>query len=103
MLPLKYWTPNGFETSSIRYNLNRQRRVKEFRTPTATESKSCTYTYNNVGYRGDSTHKKGFRIMSIGCSLTEGVGINDDETWPHQFTKMIKRWCRPEFWLWRKK
>jgi hypothetical protein len=89
MEPLRYWSLNGFESSSVRYNLNGQRRVKEFRSPTATEWKSCTYTYNNVGYRGDSTHKKGFRIMSIGCSLTEGVGINDHETWPHQFTKMI--------------
>ena len=27
--------------------------------------------------------------MSIGCSLTEGVGINDNETWPAQFCKLI--------------
>jgi hypothetical protein len=86
---LRYWSPNDFEISSLRYKLNGQKRVKEFRTPTSTETKSCTYTYNDLGYRGDSMHKKGFRIMSIGCSLTEGVGINDDETWPNQFTKMI--------------
>ncbi len=89
MKPLDYWTPNHFEISSIRYKLNGQKRVKEFRTPTATETKSCIYTYNNLGYRGDSIHKQGFRIMSIGCSLTEGVGINDDETWPNQFINLI--------------
>ena len=86
---LKYWSLNEFEISSLRYKLNGQRRVKEFRSPTSTKPKSCTYTYNDLGYRGDLIHKKGFRIMSIGCSLTEGVGINDNETWPHQFTKMV--------------
>ena len=33
--------------------------------------------------------KKGFKIMSIGCSFTEGIGVNDTETWPHQFTNLI--------------
>ena len=89
MESLKYWSPNEFEISSLRYKLNGQRRVKEFRSPTSTKPKSCTYTYNDLGYRGDLIHKKGFRIMSIGCSLTEGVGINDNETWPHQFTQMV--------------
>ena len=91
MESLKYWSPNEFEVSSLRYKLNGQRRVKEFRSPTSVKTESCTYTYNDLGYRGDSIHKKGFRIMSIGCSLTEGVGINDNETWPHQFTKMIPK------------
>ena len=27
--------------------------------------------------------------MSIGCSITEGVGVNDNETWPHEFCKLI--------------
>lgn len=89
MESLKYWSPNEFEYSSLRYKLNGQKRVKEFKTPTNTKIKSCVYTYNDLGYRGDSIHKKGFRIMSIGCSLTEGVGINDNETWPHQFAKMV--------------
>jgi hypothetical protein len=89
MESLKYWSPNEFEISSLRYKLNGQRRVKEFRSPTSVKAESCSYTYNDLGYRGDSIHKKGFRIMSIGCSLTEGVGINDNETWPHQFTKMV--------------
>jgi hypothetical protein len=86
---LKYWTPNEFESSSFRYNLNNQKRVKEFRPPGSIKPMSCTYTYNNLGYRGNSVHEKGFRIMSIGCSITEGVGIEDNETWPHQFSKLI--------------
>ena len=27
--------------------------------------------------------------MSIGCSFTKGVGVNDNETWPHRFAKHI--------------
>ena len=49
----------------------------------------CTYTYNELGFRGDSIHKDGFKIMSIGDSNTEGVGVNNDETWPAQFSKLI--------------
>lgn len=89
MKSLKYWSPNEFEISSLRYKLNGQKKVKKFWSSTSIQTKSCTYTYNDLGYRGDLIHKKGFRIMSIGCSLTEGVGINDNETWPNQFTKMI--------------
>jgi lysophospholipase L1-like esterase len=29
------------------------------------------------------------KIMSIGDSNTEGVGVNNDETWPSQFSKLI--------------
>jgi hypothetical protein len=28
--------------------------------------------------------------MSLGCSITEGVGVNDDETWPAQFCSHIE-------------
>jgi hypothetical protein len=49
----------------------------------------CTYTYNSLGFRGDEPNKTGFKIMSIGCSITEGVGVNDDETWSAQFCKLI--------------
>jgi hypothetical protein len=33
--------------------------------------------------------KQGFKVMSVGCSHTEGIGVNDDETWSHYFSKMI--------------
>lgn len=84
MKSLRYWTPNDFETSSLTFRLNR----KKIKLATD-DSGLCTYTYNELGFRGDSIYKKGFKVMSIGCSNTEGVGVNDDETWPHQFTKLI--------------
>jgi hypothetical protein len=43
-----------------------------------------------LGFRGDSIKKEGFRVMSLGCSITEGVGVNDNETWPAQFCNHIE-------------
>jgi hypothetical protein len=88
MNPLKYWTPDEFEISSFKYNLN-GRKGNSFKTSGSDNTGLCTYTYNELGFRGDSIQTTGFKIMSIGCSLTEGVGVNDNETWSYQFTKLI--------------
>ena len=87
MNPLKYWTPKGFEVS---YHHSLKKRINQ--TYTISEnggSNLSTYTYNELGFRGDSINKKGFKVMSIGDSMTEGMGVNDNETWPHQFSKLI--------------
>jgi hypothetical protein len=88
MNPLDYWKPETFEISSYKYQLD-GRKNKTFNTSGSDNTGLCTYTYNELGFRGDSINKEGFKVMSIGCSLTEGVGVNDDKTWPHQFTKLI--------------
>jgi hypothetical protein len=88
MNPLKYWNPDGFEISSHQYKLC-ERKGKTYKTSGSDNSGSCTYTYNELGFRGDSIKKEGFKIMSFGCSNTEGVAINDNETWPAQFTSLI--------------
>jgi hypothetical protein len=88
MNPLKYWTTNEFEVSSYKWNLS-ERKNKVFKQSGTDTSELCTYTYNEVGFRCDSFTKAGFKIMSIGCSLTEGVGVNDNETWPYQFANYI--------------
>jgi hypothetical protein len=88
MKPLQYWTPEGFEISSYKWPLS-ERINKQYKTSGSDNTGLCTYTYNELGFRGDSVHKTGLKIMSIGCSNTEGVGVNDDETWPHQFSKLI--------------
>ena len=71
---LKYWTPAGFEISSYKWHLD-ERKNKSYRTSGSDNTGLCTYTYNELGFRGDSIDKKGFKIMSLGCSLTEGVGV----------------------------
>lgn len=89
MKPLQYWNPNGFEISSYRFSLN-DRRNKFHKTSGSDNSELCLYTYNELGFRGDSIHKEGFKVMSLGCSITEGVGVNDHETWPSQFCSHIQ-------------
>lgn len=89
MKPLKYWTSDGFQISSHKWLLN-EKFNKVHKTCGSDNTGLCVYTYNSLGFRGDSIHKKGFKIMSIGCSLTEGVGVNDNETWSFQFSKLIE-------------
>jgi hypothetical protein len=88
MSPLKYWNPEGFEISSYKYSLD-LRVNNRYQTSGSDNTKNCQYTYNELGFRGDSPTKNGFKVMSIGCSLTEGIGVNDKETWPAQFCSHI--------------
>lgn len=85
---LKYWTPEEFEVSSYKWGIS-ERKNSTHRTSGSDNSGKCSYTYNELGFRGDSIEKNGFKIMSIGCSNTEGVGVNNDETWPHLFSIKI--------------
>ena len=89
MNPLQYWNPEGFEISSYKYSL-RERVNQTYTTSGGDNTNLCTYTYNELGFRGDSIKKEGFKVMSLGCSITEGVGVNDDETWPAQFCNHIE-------------
>ena len=88
MNPLEYWKPETFEISSFHFKLD-ERKGRTYRTSGSDNTGLCLYTYNELGFRGDSINKKGFKVMSIGCSITEGVGVNDNETWPHEFCKLI--------------
>ena len=88
MKPLQYWNSEGFEIASYKYSL-KGRINQTYKTCGSDNTGLCTYSYNELGFRGDSIHKKGFKVMSIGCSLTEGVGVNDNETWSAQFCSHI--------------
>jgi hypothetical protein len=89
MRSLRFWKKEGFEvTTENVWNLTE--RVNSVHTTSGNdESGTCTYTYNELGYRGDSIYKGGVRILSVGDSHTEGVGVSDDETWSHQLSKLI--------------
>lgn len=89
MKPLKYWDPQGFEISSYKYSI-KERINQKYTKSGSDNTDKCTYTYNELGFRGDSIKKEGFKVMSLGCSITEGVGVNDDETWPAQFCGHIE-------------
>jgi len=89
MKPLEYWNPEGFEISHHTYPL-KERANKTYTTSGGDDTNLCTYTYNELGFRGDSIKKEGFKVMSLGCSITEGVGVSDSETWPAQFCSHIE-------------
>lgn len=84
----QYWNPEEFEISSYKFNLSK-RVNKTYTTSGSDNTNLCSYTYNELGFRGDSVKKEGFKVMSLGCSNTEGVGLNYEETWTSQFTKLI--------------
>jgi hypothetical protein len=84
----KFWNPETFEISSYRFRIN-ERINNSYTTSGSDNTGICTYTYNEFGFRADSINKQGFKIMAIGDSFTEGVGVNDWETWPHYFTQHI--------------
>lgn len=88
MNSIKFWKKSGFDVASYKWKLE-ERRNKSFNGSGSDTSNTNTYTYNELGFRGDSIYKDGFRIMSVGCSHTEGVGVSDGETWPHYFSKLI--------------
>lgn len=88
MNAIKFWTTEGFDVATYRWKLE-ERVNKQFNGSGSDNTGKCIYTYNELGFRGDSISKKGFKIMSIGCSLTEGVAVNDNETWPHHFSQLI--------------
>lgn len=85
---LKFWTVEGFEISSYRQQIF-ERANSTFKSSGSDNTGKCTYVYNELGFRGDSIHKTGFKILSIGDSNTEGVGINYDDTWPAQVSQCV--------------
>lgn len=88
MKSLDFWTVDKFEISSHQYKLS-ERVNKSYNGSGTDQTGLCKYSYNELGYRGDSIYKDGFKIMSIGCSVTEGVGVNDNETWSFSFCDMV--------------
>ena len=89
MNSLQFWMKETFDvTSESTWNLAERKNT----TSTISgndNSGMCSYTYNELGFRGDSIYKGGYRILSVGDSHTEGVGVNDNETWSHQLSKLI--------------
>jgi lysophospholipase L1-like esterase len=82
MNPLKHFNKDTFVTSTYLNGLEKHKNQK-------IKVDGCEYTYNELGFRADSIYKDGIKIMTIGCSNTEGVGVNDNDTWPALLCSMI--------------
>jgi len=52
---------------------------------------SITYEYNKFGFRSDDFDQPADKkIIFIGCSFTEGIGLPNHHTWSYQLLEMIK-------------
>lgn len=85
---IKFWNADTFEVSSYKWSIN-ERKNKSYTASGSDNTGKCRYTYNSLGFRGEEPTKEGFKVMSLGCSHTEGVGLNDNETWPYQLCKLV--------------
>jgi hypothetical protein len=88
MNPLKYWNSKTFDVTNHRWFLD-ERKNKTFTTSGSDSSSTNIYTYNSLGFRGDEIPLKNKKLMAIGCSHTEGIGVNNDETWPYYLSKLL--------------
>jgi len=66
----------------------RDRINKSYNTSGSDNTGVNTYSYNEIGYRGDSINDN-IDILAIGCSHTEGIGVSDNETWPYFVAKEL--------------
>jgi len=85
---LKYWNSTTFDVTNHKWPL-RDRINKSFTTSGSDNTSINTYTYNELGFRGNSLPLTDDKLMAIGCSHTEGIGVNDDETWPHYLSNLL--------------
>jgi hypothetical protein len=87
MESLNFWKPEGFDIASYKWLLE-ERKDREI-LGNGSDINGCFYTFNELGFRGDSPKKKGIKIMSVGCSHTEGIGVHDRQTWSYYLSRMI--------------
>lgn len=88
MESLKYWNKNTFDVTGSKWQLS-ERKNKSYTTSGSDNSGKNIYTYNQLGFRGDTLPLKGKKLMTVGCSHTEGVGVNNDETWPFYLSRKL--------------
>lgn len=88
MESLKQWNPKTFDIASYKWHL--KERVNKEILGNGSDTGNCYYTFNELGFRGDSPKKKGMRIMSVGCSHTEGIDVHNHQTWPHILSRKIQ-------------
>lgn len=85
---LRYWNKDTFDITNFKWFLS-ERKNKSFTTSGSDNTTRNLYTYNELGFRGDSLPLVGKKLMAVGCSHTEGIGVNDDQTWPYYLSKLL--------------
>ena len=64
MESLKYWKPQTFDIATFKWRLH-ERRNKEF-IGNGSDKGKATYNFNELGFRGASPKKKGFKTSIAG-------------------------------------
>lgn len=88
MKVLKFWNNKTFDVSEYKWFLS-DRKNKSWINNGSDNSNQNKYTYNQLGFRGDSLPLVGKKLMAVGCSHTEGIGVNDNETWPYHLSNLL--------------
>lgn len=85
---LKYWNSDEFDITGFKWFLS-ERKNKSFTTSGSDDSNQNQYTYNQLGFRGNKLPLVGKKLMAVGCSHTEGIGVDDNQTWPHYLSELL--------------
>ena len=88
MKSLKYWNTEEFDIASYKWSI--KERVDKELLGNGSDPGNCYYSFNELGFRGDSPKKNGIRIMSVGCSHTEGISVHNQQTWSHILSRKIQ-------------
>lgn len=59
-----------------------------------------TYKYNEYGFRSDNFINSKYRLVFLGCSITEGIGLPLEETFSHLIYTQIKKEIGEDFPYW---
>ena len=72
------WFPSDKEETYVEYN-------------NLYKKDDITYKFNNNGFRCDEFNlESDLRIVFLGCSITEGIGVNQNEIWANIFLEKLK-------------
>jgi len=72
MKSIKYWKKDGFDVATYKWNLA-ERRNQTFNGSGSDESGTNVYTYNEMGFRGDSIYKMGLESYQLVALIRRGL------------------------------
>ena len=86
----KMWTKELFNS---KYQPNSTFRWVDSDNPeSAINDEGWTYKFNDYGFRSDSFQQRSeYNILVSGCSITVGIGVDYQYTWPELFKSKIKK------------
>lgn len=84
-----YWMQADNQERFLRNNLDAK--AKQKLDAMGWTEENITYTYNEYGFRSDSFEGEG--VLFLGCSFTQGCGIDWERSWPYLVAKELNLKC----------